>query len=385
MASAATLMMPTVDAAPTLALLENEFFLAMESGRIHWGDLFRDDADVSPAPAVAVEERDERIVEWWTDEYKTAERLEGWEVPDLTLRSGIEEHFPVVLLPLPASEDGRERFIVKFDDRVDEWAATRAESNDENAEYAEWVQTRLIFALRQYSHKYRLESDGSAEDTDHVAIFAMAHPSAAARRARAVIPTLTSFPVSWEQDRADHTRHLVKIHHKRMSESDYDLETLGDDLAEALSKCEDCTFARAESGSPYLMIVTIPTAPAPKRYACTCVHCGGAAAAAPPAPAPRPAPVPAAPHPAPAPAAAAPRPAAAAPRPAVGGAGAGPRALDVMRANKLAWDRDGRTHYIKHRSREQETRILAELARCCDCTVEPTPRDPTYMCVLTLH
>lgn len=375
--------MPTVDAAPTLALLE-DFCRTMESGRILWGDLMGDGVVVVPA-AEACDEHDERVVEWWTDEYKTAERLEGWEVPDLTLRSDIEEHFPVVLQSLPASEDGRERFIVKFDDRVDEWASTCAESQDENAEYAEWVQTRLVFALRQYSHKYRLESDGAAEGSDHVAIFAMAHPSAASRRARAVIPTLTSFPVSWEQDRADHMRHLVKIHHKRVSEGDYDLETLGDDLATALSQCEDCTFARAESGSPYLMIVTIPTAPAPKRYVCTCVHCGGAAAAAAhPTPAPRPVPIPA-PAPAAAPAAA-PRPASV-PRPAVGGAGASsaPRALDVMRANKLAWTRDGRTHYIKHRSHEQEMRILAELARCTDCTVEPTPRDPDYMCVLTLH
>lgn len=313
--------------------------------------------------------KDERVVEWWTDEYKTAERLEGWEVPDLTLRSDIEEHFPVVLVSLPASEDGRERFVVKFDDRVDEWAAMRAESQDENAEYADWVQTRLIFALRQYSHKYRLESEGG-EDSDHVAIFAMAHPSAAARRARAAIPTLRGFPVSWDRDPADHTRHLIKLHQKRVSEEGYDPAKLAEDMVDALIECKDCTFEAVESGSPYLMIVTIPTAEPP-------------AAAPAPRPAPRAAPV----HAAPAASAAAPAPA---PRPAMGGAGghSGPRALDVMRANRLAWDRDrrdSRIHRIKHRSREQEPRILAELARCSDCSVEPTPRDPDYMCVLTLH
>ena len=362
MASAATLAMPVdaeVDAALTWVMQDDPFFLAMDSGKIQWGDLMSLDAAAAPA-AAAAEERDERIVEWWTAEYKTAERLEGWEVPDLTLRSDIEEHFPVVLQSLPASEDGRERFVVTFDtDRVDEWAVTRAESQDENTEYADWVQTRLVFALRQYSHKYRVESEGG-EDSDHVVIFGMAHPSAAARRARAAIPTLRNFPVSWDRDPADHTRHLVKLHQKRMSAEDYDHAKLAVDLVDALFECKDCTFEAAESGSPYLLIVTIPSAEP---------------LAVPSAlPAPRPAPVLVAP----------------APRLAMGGAGgpSGPRALDVMRANRLAWDRDrrdSRIHRIKRRSREQEPRILAELSRCSDCTVEPTPRDTDYMCVLTLH
>ena len=362
MASAATLKMPTMDADPTLVLLDDPFFLAMESGKIQWGDLMAMDA---AAITTELTKKDERVVEWWLDEYKTAERLEGWEVPDLTLRSDIEEHFPVVLQSLPASEDGRERFVVTFDaDRVDAWAAAHAESHDEYSEYAEWVQTRLIFALRQYSHKYRLESEGG---DDHVAIFGMSHPSAA-RRARAAIPTLRGFPVSWDRDPVDHTRHLIKLHQKRVSEERYDLDTLAYDMVDALLECKDCTFAPVvEPGSPYVMVVTIPTAEPP-----AVVH-----VARPAAPAPRPVHVaPAAPAPA--------------PRPAMGGAGGPPtqRALDVMRANRLAWDRDrrdGRIHRIKHRSRDQEPRILAELSRCGDCTVESTPRDPEYMCVLTLH
>ena len=126
MASAATLKMPTMDADPTLVLLDDPFFLAMESGKIQWGDLMAMDA---AAITTELTKKDERVVEWWLDEYKTAERLEGWEVPDLTLRSDIEEHFPVVLQSLPASEDGRERFVVMFDaDRVDAWAAAHAGS-----------------------------------------------------------------------------------------------------------------------------------------------------------------------------------------------------------------------------------------------------------------
>lgn len=359
MASVATFKMHVdkVDAAPTLVLLEDPFFLAMEAGRIQWGDLMTMTTEKIKTEFIV---DDERVIEWWTDEYQTAERLADWEVPDLTLRSDIEEHFPVVLQALPASEDGRERFVVKFDDRLHMWAETRAESYDEHDEYADWVQTRLIFALRQYSHKYRMESEGSA---DHVAIFAMAHPSAAARRARAAIPTLRGFPVSWDRDPADHTRHLIKLHSKRAADERVDLIKMADDIVDALAECKDCTFEPAETGSQYLMIVTIPTAEPPAA-----------------APAPRPAPV----HVAPV--APAPRPAA----PALGGAGgpSGPRALDVMRANRLAWDRDrrdGRIHHIKHRSRDQEPRILAELSKCSDCKVEPTPRDADYMCTLILY
>jgi hypothetical protein len=343
-----------------LALQFDPFFLAMESGKIQWGDLM---ASNGPK-AVVAEEYDDRTVEWWTDEYKTAERLADFEVPDLTLRDYIVEHFPVVLQALPASDDGRERFVIKFDDRVDEWADMHAESNDEHADYADWVQTRLVFALRQYSHKYRIESAGGE---DHVVIFAMAHPSAAARRARAAIPTLRGFPVSWDRDPADHTRHLIKLHSKRAADERVDLDQMAKDMVDALVECKDCTIAppKATDDSLYLMVVTIPTAEAPAAVA-----------------APRYAPA----------AVVTPRyaPAVVAPAPAMGGAGgpSRPRALDVMRANRLAWDRDhrdSRVHRIKHRSRDQEPRILAELARCCDCSVDPTPRDPEYMCVMTLH
>ena len=355
---AAAMLMP-VPTSTTFELLMDPFFLAMESGKIQWGDLMEEGAS-------AIEEvRDDRIVEWWTDEYKTAERLENFEVPDLTLRDYIAEHFPVVLQALPVSDDGRERFVVKFDDRLDEWAETRAESNDEHADYADWVQTRLVFALRQYSHKYRIESVGSGE---HVVIFAMAHPSAAARRARAAISTLRGFPVSWDRDPADHTRHLIKLHCKRAADERVDLDQMAIDMVDALIECSDCTIAppKATDGSMYQLVVTIPTAEAPRPAPV-------AVAAA----APRPAPV----------AAAAPRPALVAAAPAMGGAGgpSRPRALDVMRARSLAWHRDGRIHYVKHRSRDQEPRILAELERCYDCTIELTPRDPDYMCVITMH
>jgi hypothetical protein len=338
----------------TLPLLMDPFFLAMESGKIHWGDLM----DTADKAELCANEYDDRIVEWWTDEYKTAERLADFEVPDLTLRDYIEEHFPVVIQMLPASEDGRERFVVKFDSRVDEWAETRAESNDENADYADWVQTRLVFALRQYSHKYRIESEGG---DDHVAIFAMAHPSAAARRARAAIPTLRGYPVTWDRDPTDHTRHMIKLHSKRAADEGDNIYKLMDDMVDALVECKDCTIAPSEAGSPYLIVVTIPTAEAP---------------AAAPAPAPRPAMA-----------------------AAMGGAG-GPRHrpfIPVLQAKNLMWkqdERDRSVHFIKRDARgyrklsaDEQNEIIRELRTCTDCTIELCPpSDRAFFCIVTkLH
>jgi hypothetical protein len=374
MSSAMTLKM-TAD--PTL-LLVDPFFLAMESGKIQWGDLEM----ISNSTIKAVckdDEYDDRTVEWWTDEYKTAERLADFEVPDLTLRDYIEEHFPVVIQSLPASEDGRERFVIKFDERLNTWAETRAESNDEREEYAEWVQTRLIFALRQYSHKYRLESEG---DDDHVAIFAMAHPSAAARRTRAAIPTLRGFPVSWDRDLLDHTRHLIKLHNKRAADECVDLITMADNMEDALIECKDCTIEPAESGSPYLMVVKIPTAAEP---------------AVAPTTAPTTAPTATAPTATAAPAA--PTHAQSAARIPMGGAG-GPRHrpfIPVLQAKNLMWkqdDRDRSVHLIKREARgyhklsaDEQNDIIRSLHACTDCTVDLCPpSDRVFFCIVTkLH
>lgn len=333
-------------------LLSDPFFLAMESGKIKWGDLIH--MSTSKIEAELTRKRG-RIVEWWTEEYKIAERLEDWDVPDLTLRSDIEEHFPVSVLPLPASEDGRERFVVTFDARVDEWATTRAESHEEFIDYADWVHTRLVFALRQYSHKYRLESE---RGDDYVVIFSMAHPSAAARRGRAAIPTLRGFPVTWDRDPVDHTRHLVKIHYRRISDERVDPVRIAENLVDALFECKDCTFEAAPADSPYLLIVTIPTAEPP-----------AVAAAA-----------------APAPAVAAPAPAAAAAAPAHR------PFVPVLLSHGLVWkfdELDRRIHKIERVARghrvinaEQEAAILKDLANCTDCTVERCPGNRQFMFIV---
>lgn len=347
-----------MSAAVVSSLLMDPFFLSMESGTVRWADLLIDDGlssgkmaagKAGSATLAPIVEEDDRIVKWWTESYKIDERTQDWEVPNLTLRKDIETYFPVRLESMPAAEDSHaERFRIVFDTMRLEECRAYADSHDEYEDYAEWVQTRLVFALNQYKHKYIIESVG-AYDADYVVIISMAHSSA--RRYRAAIPTLLGFPVTWTQDPSDHTRHLIKPHLKRIRDSGVAPEKIANDLLDALQQCADCTLESPEPESPYILIVKIPSA-AP--------------------PAPEPAPV--------APASAL-RVAAAAVAVA---AATTPRALDVMRANRLAWDREGRKHFIKHRTREQEARILDELAACSDCTIERTPTNLVYMCVLTL-
>ncbi len=329
------------------------FFLAMESGAVKWGDLMEMDMPqvvrlVAPVAPVADEYEDECIIKWWTDEYKTEERLVDWDVPDLTLRSDIEEHFPVCLVPLESVDD-RERFALRFDaERLAEWKNSRAESGDEYDEYEEWTLTRLVTALKHYSYKYRIESVGGVADANLV-VFAMAHASAASRRTRtAAIVVLRGFPVTWDRDPEDHTRHMIKPHFAKMRELDLVAEEVTEDLFHELGECTDCTVERVPRGSAYMCIVTIPTA-------------------APPAPAPAAA------------ASASPIFKPLPPKPS------GPRALDVMRANRLAWSRDGPKHYIKHRAPDQALRIIAELSKCSDCTVVATPKDKEFMCCVTIY
>jgi hypothetical protein len=347
-------------AAAIMGPLADPYFLAMESGTVGWGDLVDESAKVAGAANILDSfSTEEPEVQWWTDEYKMAERLENWEVPDLRLRNNICEEFPVILEALEPTADGRERFRVVYDsDRIDTWAVTRSESHDECAEYAEWVKTRLVFALNQYSSKYRVESVGEL-GADYVVIFVMTHLSA--RRGRAAIPTLRAFPVSWDRDPADHTRHWVKPHMKRLSESEAEPSAVITDLLDKLLECDDCTVEPMPLDAPptYIMTVIIPSAE----------------------PMSAPVSVPAAPAPAPVPAAApAPVPVIVS-RPAPA---SGPRAIDVMKANRLAWDRDGRIHRIKHRNATQAATIIAELKQCADCTVDATLSDSVYMCVVTM-
>jgi len=88
---------------------------------------------------------------------KNEDMLNGWNVPDLSLRKGIWENFPVDVVPID-SRDGIERHAVVWNHKkLQEWRKERTYSEGEALEYERYAEYRLLHALRLHAHKYKLE------------------------------------------------------------------------------------------------------------------------------------------------------------------------------------------------------------------------------------
>jgi hypothetical protein len=202
------------------------------------------------------------------DEYSTTkDALAGWEVPDLSLRKGIWENFPVTLTPI-VTHDGVDRYAVRWHERnFDAWRANCC-SYDEGANYQDYCEIRLNYALERFAHKYAVEParDGSlmtlrmvfkpkevvAEDAAEVAADPCAAPSApvVAVPRRKVLATLLSFPLSWKQEGK---LFKLQIHKKRLSESGKTWNDVEFDLLAALQECS-CTVSPGRGD--FVMFVT---------------------------------------------------------------------------------------------------------------------------------
>ena len=193
----------------------------------------------------------------WT--VSTSEALENFEVPDLTLRKGIYENFPVVIKQIN-SNDGTDRYSV-------EWHHDNLwKSFNENAgvelDFLEWKETltiRLLHSLGVYSNKYTVEA---ARDENQVCVIAMAHharvttPAPAAvtpvvTGRRRALDVLKTAPVSWERNGATHN---VKLHIKKCRELGLSEAVVKADLLANLAQCADCTVS---SASGFLCVVSM--------------------------------------------------------------------------------------------------------------------------------
>ena len=95
--------------------------------------------------------------------------LNGWNVPDLSLRKNIWETFPVQLNAIE-TRNGIERYeIVWHNKHLQEWQS-RAMSEGESLEYKRYAEYRLLHALRLHGHKYKLEEP---ERKNQIVIIAM--------------------------------------------------------------------------------------------------------------------------------------------------------------------------------------------------------------------
>jgi hypothetical protein len=178
-----------------------------------------------------------------------ADALTGFTVPDLTLRKGIWENFPVILKPVDDC-DGTARYAIEWHwDRLD----ASFETCGANLDAMEWehiLRMRLYHSLATYSNKYTVED---ARDENQICVIAMVHgvravaettvvPSAVRHGVRRALDILKMAPVSWDRDGAKHT---VKLHNKKCKELGLSEAAVKADLLAQLATCGDCVVTNS--------------------------------------------------------------------------------------------------------------------------------------------
>jgi hypothetical protein len=205
----------------------NNLFQQMMRGEVMWGDIL---ANKPASPATRASSKPSPV-------YNIAyNALANYNVPNLTLRKGIWENFPVVVNELP-EEDGTQRYEIKWDRKKME--AWRSEAPYNIAmEYEAMMEHRLIHSLRQFPHKYRLERPRSK---NQVVIIAMVHaegaPAAAPRTPAAAAPAAAAPAVAAPRlvRLNDIKEHFPVVWHEvagRVGTKTYEIELFGKKVRE---------------------------------------------------------------------------------------------------------------------------------------------------------
>ena len=98
--------------------------------------------------------------------------LEGYHVPNLSLRKGIWENFPVTLTEL-YDGNGTQRYAVRWHVKnLRDWKKHNPESWDEAMDYEDWQIIRLMHSLKEHSRQYNIEP---ARDASMICVIAMRH------------------------------------------------------------------------------------------------------------------------------------------------------------------------------------------------------------------
>jgi hypothetical protein len=192
-----------------------------------------------------------------------AEILEGWAVPDLTLRKGIWENFPVDVKPL-RSTDGTERYCINWNEAKCDDARAAADSMEHYSNFEDWTEHRLRCALEAHPHKYIVEPP---RNNTMICVIAMVHAAPKVELATAPVvkaqPTKAraldilrsgKFHVSWDREDGSPV-HYIKLHVVNAARAGATANSVRNALEAALSACSDCTVARATG--KYMLVVTM--------------------------------------------------------------------------------------------------------------------------------
>ena len=299
----------------------DEFFAAMDSGRILWGDL------MYVLPSLV----QEALV--WSDE---DEALSNWDLPELDSLAAFEEHFPVSLLAI----GGGNHALVWDEAKVAEWRNTRAASMDEHEEYEYYSSCRLNHALREYADLY---TTAPGRDANEIAVIALR--AVAPKKTKRTLDVLGSHPISWKRDGATHA---ILPWNKKIAALGTSVEAVTESLLADLAMCSDCTVKLAPE-TEYLCIVTITSMAIAEMVT--------------------PAPV-----------------------------ATTKRALDILKAHAVSWDRDDsnvKRHLVKLHDKNAKARglsrstvtasLMHDFASCGNATVVFSDNEEDkYICIVTL-
>ena len=241
-------------------LIDCPVYRAIEAGA-DWGDA-QYDADfaaglipkfeVAPYEAVPyeapVEPKSELIEpDWETDV------LAGWSCPNLSLRKGLWENFPIDVVPMNSTGD-KDFYVLRWNEaKLADWRNSRAESWDEYQEFDAWCRFRLIDALAEYSNKYTVEQSLEQIGDGSICTISMAReaPRAARPVGKRALDVLAKYPVSWDRD---NKIHRIKLHRVKAAQIGAKENDVAFDLMGELATCVDCVVTR-QAG--YMMVVTM--------------------------------------------------------------------------------------------------------------------------------
>lgn len=150
-------------------LANDPIYQAMVKGNVKWGNIVenkpkfwaenvtRNNKRNHKPHAVLPRLNAERLsVRNGNNNWELSEILKDYNVPDLQLRKGIWENFPVVLVPLNDA-NGVDRYGVSWHNKnLKDWRNTKPESWDEWMNYQHWCEVRLLHSLRKHSKQYKL-------------------------------------------------------------------------------------------------------------------------------------------------------------------------------------------------------------------------------------
>ena len=171
-------------------IMDEPLFQAMNRGNISWGNLMTNENSHKSHGSHKSHESNKSHESHKSHKADSPIRknnaLENWSMPDLTMRKGIWEQFPVTLVALD-DRDGTERYAIEWHKgHLKEWKEERSASFDEWMEYKAFAEFRLLHALHAHPHKYVVEAP---RNKNQIVVIAMAHAAGPRPDATATVTT----------------------------------------------------------------------------------------------------------------------------------------------------------------------------------------------------